>query len=448
MDRSQALDPKQAIWRLLPLHPPPQPFESFSSYVCCLQEANGLQSLNELAALANTRWSHLTSFPDYPSPPYQGLTLLTGYTEADLESTTFHYLAQQFGCSLHSQPIRRFLQNSLASTLRYCPICLKEQTTPYYSLIWRFSAIPVCKTHRCALLDRCGHCGTVLPLLTQRSRIAQCQACQGDLRSCPPGGLPNGIEEFMYDQIAGLEKLLSSQQASLPLSPALAIGRYFSFLRRERNLSLSQVSSLGETSELVILHIERGNPSRDISFEGYVQYARALSVSLGEIVEAAFSQEDQVILSAEHLFARVDTTAQRLLAEGIPVTPGNIAKHSGVSAQQLRAFPAVNSLLDTLNKQHRATTGLNTQHEEELVQQVESAIQQLRQRGEPLTQLRGAQMLGLTYQSLRSYPRVEELLMQIPPAPGQTTKWPYLASVLERRATRKNHFIRASAEIL
>jgi hypothetical protein len=43
---------ERAIWNMLPLRPRPQPLESMTSYITRLAEANGLQSINELAALA------------------------------------------------------------------------------------------------------------------------------------------------------------------------------------------------------------------------------------------------------------------------------------------------------------------------------------------------------------------------------------------------------------
>jgi len=45
------VDRKQAIWNVLPLHPRPQSLESITGYITRLAEANGLQSINELGAL-------------------------------------------------------------------------------------------------------------------------------------------------------------------------------------------------------------------------------------------------------------------------------------------------------------------------------------------------------------------------------------------------------------
>jgi TniQ len=44
-------DRERAIWKRLPLHPQPQPLESFTSYLLRLAEANGLRSIYEIAQL-------------------------------------------------------------------------------------------------------------------------------------------------------------------------------------------------------------------------------------------------------------------------------------------------------------------------------------------------------------------------------------------------------------
>ena len=51
METEQWIDRERAIWKVLPLHPQPQPLESFTSYLIRLAEANGLQSFREIVAL-------------------------------------------------------------------------------------------------------------------------------------------------------------------------------------------------------------------------------------------------------------------------------------------------------------------------------------------------------------------------------------------------------------
>src|SRR6266496_2801906 len=121
------VDREHAIWKVLPLHPRPQPLESMTSYITRLAEANGLQSINELGALAGgMRLSSLKRRPDYPASAYSGLAQITGHPEERWLDMTFFHLVQHFGRSMHPNPLHRFLAGSLAPCLRYCPSCLAE----------------------------------------------------------------------------------------------------------------------------------------------------------------------------------------------------------------------------------------------------------------------------------------------------------------------------------
>ncbi len=430
MDMSHALDPKQAIWRLLPVHPPPQPFESLSSYVSRLQEANGLQSLKELAILANTRWSRFTSFPDYPSPPYQGLALITGYTEGDLENMTFHPIARQFGWSLHIQPLRRFLQSSLAPTLRYCPHCLAEQSAPYYSLLWRFSAITGCARHECRLLDHCTHCKARIPLVPAPSQCVFCPTCQRDLRMCQTSQLPQEMGEFNQRHTLSLERLLSSQ-LQLREAQAASIGSRLASLRYERRLTIEGAHDRIGMDEILIVQMENGNTSKVATFSDYQRYAHGLDSSLGEIVDALLLQQS-LPLEEKKLLQQVDEIAQRLHAQGTPTTPMKIAKQIGLPLQRLRGYSLINSLLVVWEDERRQKMAQsNTAREEELVQRMKQIIHQLEHSGKPVTQQSITQSLGMSYQGIRIYPQVEAMLMDfLPQSGGQKSR---LAARRERR---------------
>src|SRR5260370_36512666 len=129
---------ERSVWKSLPLHPQPQVLESFSSYVTRLAEANGLQSMNELAALVGAkRFRFDQRHPaDYPYRLYIRLAEVAGCSLARLQSTTFFHLGEHFGMPSYSPLLHRFLRTSLAGSLRYCPCCLAQHALPYYSLIW------------------------------------------------------------------------------------------------------------------------------------------------------------------------------------------------------------------------------------------------------------------------------------------------------------------------
>lgn len=225
----------QAIWKVLPLHPRPQPLESLTSYITRLAEANGLQSINELGALAGgMRLSSLKRRPDYPAAAYPGLAQITGVPSERWFSMTFFPLVQHFGRSMHPHPLHRFLAGSLSPFLRYCPICLAEHTPAYYSLLWRFLVLPGCIEHAAGLLDQCGHCGSPLPLLRPLLQFVKCPTCQGDLRTCEPSPLGSDVLALTELLTNDLKLLLASEPRHLGREQAKLIGKRFQFLRQQR----------------------------------------------------------------------------------------------------------------------------------------------------------------------------------------------------------------------
>src|SRR5437667_786072 len=130
METGSWMAQERAIWKVLPLRPRPEVLESMTSYITRLAEANGLQSTNELGALAGgMSLSSLKESPDYPAAAYPGLAQITGYPQERWFDMTFFHLAQHFGCAMNPNSLHSFLAGSLAASLRYCPICLVEHTS-------------------------------------------------------------------------------------------------------------------------------------------------------------------------------------------------------------------------------------------------------------------------------------------------------------------------------
>ena len=134
----------------LPLHPRPRMFESFSSLVLRVAEANGIQSVRVLSALLGVSAATLIHLSDYPLLSFGTISTRTSIAQEDLLATTFYHLGKKFGRSTRPSPLARFLRGSLASQLRYCPACLLEHghycltyspLSPARMLrsLWRFS---------------------------------------------------------------------------------------------------------------------------------------------------------------------------------------------------------------------------------------------------------------------------------------------------------------------
>ncbi len=308
----EPLDPPNhpgKIWQQLPLHPQPASLESVTSYITRLTQANGLQSIAELATLAglNHNWQSLRSFPDGSITNALGLTTLTGCTRTDLDAMTFLPLGRHFGRANSTLTLRRFLEGSLASYLRYCPLCLAEHDFLYYRLPWRFPILSGCLTHRCQFLDRCGHCNALLPHLPSSPQMATCLACHKDLRTCQPLYLSDDELRQITKRTTDLIFLLRSSMQPSEDNPRAAIGKRYTFLRQRKGLSLQEVASLMEKDPKTLLEIEYAEIQKKATFLDYLQYADLLGYSLNEIFSVTNPSPP---LNENVLLAQVDEALQ------------------------------------------------------------------------------------------------------------------------------------------
>lgn len=94
---------KQYYFDTLPLHNPPEQFESFTSYLTRLAEMNGIKSITGLASICsldNLPYGNTLRFlRDCPPLSLGTLELITGCSEATLLRTTFYHLGKKFGRS-------------------------------------------------------------------------------------------------------------------------------------------------------------------------------------------------------------------------------------------------------------------------------------------------------------------------------------------------------------
>jgi hypothetical protein len=60
---------------------------------------------------------------------------------------------------------------------KFCPLCLREKS--YYRIIWDFSLVTVCLTHKCLLISNCPECNSTLDIY--RNGFGKCK-CGFDLR--------------------------------------------------------------------------------------------------------------------------------------------------------------------------------------------------------------------------------------------------------------------------
>lgn len=406
------------IWKVLPLHPPPQPFESMTSYLIRLAEANGLRSMSEFVGLLGISYGRLTwvcTFADYPAPSTtRGLAHITGCSEERLQQMTFLPLVQRFGRTTGPHSLQQFLAGSLASCLRYCPYCLAEHSPAHYSLLWRFLALPGCTEHGLQLLDQCGHCQSSLPLLSFPPQAARCPTCQGDLRRGPARRLSEETERLSQRRTQDLQMLLSPLSESPEQAQAKVIGKQYMAKRLNLDLLISEAADRSGIDPSVIRDIEQISELRSTtaSLKDYLRYADTLTCSLREITD--FDSNLEHLLPLNQVFNQVEVAIQQLEKQGEPLTRRNIKNLVGMEVASLWDHPRMVSLLAKRpNGRIQQSQAEKIEREEEIIKLVEQAIEQLKTSGVRVSQRRIADLVGMTRSALMVYPRVRARLEQL-----------------------------------
>jgi hypothetical protein len=73
--------------------------------------------------------------------------------------------------------------------LRYCPLCLRQDSQPHFRKKWRLRFIPICLEHNCYLTERCPKCNGLIKSYTLRwgaFNLRNCNKCNADLSQAEP----------------------------------------------------------------------------------------------------------------------------------------------------------------------------------------------------------------------------------------------------------------------
>ena len=391
---------------VLPYHPPPQPFESMTGYLTRLAQGNGIKSVRALWAMCFPGHCGERPLPrnfDFSLKSWEALPMVTTFSEADLLTTTFYYLVQKFGRSVHPKSMARFLKSCLSDGLRYCPLCLREAA--FYKLTWRFLTLSGCISHGCRLLDRCGHCGQPIPFLVTPLVVGICPHCRADLSHCQADLLPEQARQTTLEHWHDLQFLLASEPSPLLDTNIIrAIGLRFAYWRLERGISVVDVTpqiGLPNTS----LHTMEGRGIGGATFLRYIQYAAYLGVTLRQVFNTVLPPEineydwrrwsRSAPWREQTWVSRVQTAIKQLEVEGKPVGQQAICQVLGCDPFVLRQFPQVRAILEKFTANQKAHQP-QRQGEEVLPSQVQAATDQLKTEGKPITQRAICRLLGLT----------------------------------------------------
>lgn len=381
----------------LPVRPQPQPFESLSGYLTRLAEANHIRYSRTLFKLGfpDEKAKLTLNTGDFPPHSFGTLPTLVQCSAAKLLTTTFYHLGRKFGRVLEPLPLAQFLSGAIAPQLRYCPDCLAERG--YYSLLWRFLMLEGCPDHDCQLLDRCGHCGQSVPLLANIPKLAVCPACAGDLSRCQAARLPTNLRQRVQTRFADLAQLVSPQPYEVTSEPITRmIGQRFENWRQVRQLKVADVAEgIGQPLE-IIYHIETGPTHRGVKFQWYVDYTDYLHLNLPDIFQTP-APEPLGQTYEEKLLTKIRQAVDILEQQGQPITQEIVAEMIGISCRSMSRYSEIRALWAA----YRATW--QQQREQALVDEIQQAIDTLKQQGKRISYTAVSRMVGLSRESVKRY---------------------------------------------
>jgi transcriptional regulator with XRE-family HTH domain len=402
---------------LLPIHPPPCDFESLTGYLTRLADVNGIRQINRLNVLTGLPFSAAQGRSDLPTRTgFRHLPELTGCSVDRLNATTVYHLLRKFGRS-DSLPASsyQFLRDSMVFHLRYCPLCLDEYG--YISLLWRFVSLRSCPQHGLDLLDRCGHCGHTVPLLSNGLRSGICPACQGDLRHCPSPVSPPEIFRASQQAAADIRFLLTPQGWEDPTGTVLEpLGTQFFRLRDQQGLTIAQVADTLQVRTRVVGGLEyRHRARKGEQLADFLRYSALLGVSLTSMFDRALAAPPPapstrwVLLDIREtvLLEQVETALTQL--GEAPLTYRWLSEQTGIHEARLHDYPSVEARVRQLQADYDRRQAAAYAH---LLETVRTTAAELAAAGLPVTRTALVQRTSVQEHWFGTKPELIDLLGQ------------------------------------
>jgi transcriptional regulator with XRE-family HTH domain len=418
-------------FEVLPIHPPPQPMESMTSYLTRLAQANGIPNICRLQPIIfpDRKADSLRGMKDLSPRSFDSLLVAALCAEADLLATTFYYLIRKFERPTNSTTVTSFLLGHLAPKLRYCPLCLQTDL-PYYILPWRFTILAGCPQHGCLLLDRCSYCDAEIPFLTVSLKMNQCPKCGISLSAgqvAPMDMLQKQQAQKRYRDLVFL--LTPTKETELR-----SFGPRLAYWRKTKRLTAKTIATDLNIQIRTALSLERRISKRQgIKFDHYLAYVDYLELTFEELFNTILTPEEEgyhQFLSPEQRFDRQETRllnqVQQVVGdfqeEGARLSQEKVSRAMGTHRSSLKNYPKLKAALIQISHERQQEDLLLTQQkEQDLVEKVNWAIKCLQTDGKRVTQMAIAGMVGMHTKGLFHYPKTKAILLEV--ADNNKRKW-------------------------
>jgi hypothetical protein len=150
-----------------------------------------------------------------------------------------------------------------------------------------------------------------------------------------------------------------------------------------------------------------------LSVKGLHSYAKVKTILKQAITDDRLSAGKVNQVRQQQLLTQVQDAVRKLEASQQPFIQKDIVRLVGTSLSTLRAYPAVRKLLSEVAAQQRQLRAIKVQQRgERLLAKVQQAAETLKETGQPLTQKRIGELVGMSSVSLQTYPPIKDFLRQ------------------------------------
>lgn len=423
---------------VLPIHPAPKPFESWTGYLARLAKANLYTHPCELDNLLGkpNGSRFFKRLDDFPPHNLRKIAPITAQSFETLLATTLFPAAANLGRCATRHSMSMFLKGSISETLRYCPECLKEDL--YIRLPWRFISLEICPIHQRRILDACPNCKKSLPLIAKGFNIHLCPSCKHSLLDVSQNEIFT-LEEIakntvmlerlktlltlkvMEDGIKGQGKKLGAQIRQVRYSKGTSI----SDICIERNLPHSALFSV----ELSVDDAGKG------TFLHLMEYLDSLGIALEDLLHDRIASEQQrfpnhaltgqgagsyIMKIKKHSRAmqRVENRVERvreeiaaLRASGEPITRENICRRIGIQGLSTHGDPQMIALVKEIQIARAEQLKEQLREEEkDYLAKAKQVINEILPKYGFLNVREFYFRMGVDRSTLEKFPRIQELL--------------------------------------
>lgn len=229
---------------MIPIRPKPQDGEILSSWVTRLALDNNFylhEFYKTVLGIAEPVFTRDIDKLEIPSLSSR-LMLETGIESCILQDTslksfegTLFETLRSDGSGRWTLPLGIYHRTRRRRSVQYCPLCLAEDSIPYYRKLWRLSFVTICPIHNCVLLDCCPHCHAPIDYLrlgigrrefeVPPRSIDRCSTCGETLWKCnPPPAYP--FNDISLPYLSFMRSVYRGELSISGLSEPLSLSEY------------------------------------------------------------------------------------------------------------------------------------------------------------------------------------------------------------------------------